>query len=117
MHIMPSRRDFLTALAAAGAAGVLGARRSLADEAPPETTTIRLGRLSSLCLAPEYAAEELLRAEGFTDIRYVPAGAGIAAAEKIARGEVDFSLHRDGWGRAAHRGGRRAPRLLRAVRA
>jgi NitT/TauT family transport system substrate-binding protein len=93
MHIMPSRRDFLTALAAAGAAGVLGARRSLADEAPPETTTIRLGRLSSLCLAPEYAAEELLRAEGFTDIRYVPAGAGIAAAEKIARGEVDFSLN------------------------
>ena len=27
---------------AAGAAGVLGARRSLADEGPPETTTIRI---------------------------------------------------------------------------
>ena len=26
----------------------------------------------SICLAPVYIAEELLRAEGFTDIRYVP---------------------------------------------
>ena len=36
MHIMQSRRDFLTALSAAGTAGVLGAR------GPPEVTTIRL---------------------------------------------------------------------------
>jgi NitT/TauT family transport system substrate-binding protein len=93
MHIMQSRRDFLTTLSAAGAAAILGARESLAVEGPPETTTIRLGRLRSLCLAPEYAAEELLRAEGFTDISYVPAGAGIPASEKIARGEVDFSLN------------------------
>ena len=42
MHIMQSRRDFLATLSAAGAAGVLGARASLADEGPPETTTIRL---------------------------------------------------------------------------
>ena len=42
MHIMQSRRDFLASLSAAGAAGVLGARASLADEGPPETTTIRL---------------------------------------------------------------------------
>ena len=42
MHIMQSRRDFLTALSAAGAASVLGARASLADEGPPEMTTIRL---------------------------------------------------------------------------
>jgi NitT/TauT family transport system substrate-binding protein len=35
----------------------------------------------------------MLRAEGFTDIRYVPAGAGISAAKKIAGGEADFSLN------------------------
>lgn len=93
MHIMQSRRDFLATLSATGTAGVLGARTSLADEGPPEVTTIRLGRLRSLCLAPEYAAEALLRAEGFTDVRYVPAGAGIPAAKKIASGEVDFSLN------------------------
>jgi len=93
MDIVQSRRDFLTSASLAAAAAVLGACPSLAAEGPPETATIRLGRLRSLCLAPEYAAEELLRAEGFTDIRYVPAGAGIPASQKIARGEVDFSLN------------------------
>jgi NitT/TauT family transport system substrate-binding protein len=93
MHVMQSRRDFLTTLSAAGAAGVLGRRPLLADEGPPEVTTIRLGKLASLCLAPQYAAEELLRAEGFADIHYVTAGPGISASEKIARGEVDFSLN------------------------
>jgi NitT/TauT family transport system substrate-binding protein len=93
MHIMPSRRDFLTALSAARVVSTLGARASLADEPPPETTRVRLGRLGSLCLAPQYAAEELLRAEGFTDVRYVPVEGGIPASRKIASGEVDFSLN------------------------
>lgn len=92
MQIQHDRRHFL-ASASLAAAGVLGARTTLADEGPPETTTIRLGRLRSLCLAPQYAAEEVLRAEGFTDVRYVPAGAGISASRKIARGEVDLSLN------------------------
>ena len=30
-------------LSLAGATGILGARKSLADEAPPETTTVRTG--------------------------------------------------------------------------
>jgi NitT/TauT family transport system substrate-binding protein len=90
---MQSRRNFLSSLSAAGAAALLGARGTLADEVPPETTTIRLGKLGSLCLAPQYAAEELLRAEGFTDIRYVTVGPGIGASQKIASGEVDFSLN------------------------
>ena len=41
MQIIRSRRDFLASLSAAGAASVLGARASLADEGPPEVTTIR----------------------------------------------------------------------------
>ena len=77
MHIMQSRRDFLASLSAAGAAGVLGAQASLADEGPPETTTIRLRRDPGICVAPCYVAEELLRAEGFTDIRYVPLQSGL----------------------------------------
>jgi NitT/TauT family transport system substrate-binding protein len=93
MQVIQSRRDFLAGASWAAAAGVLGTRGSLADEGPPETTTIRLGRLRSLCLAPEYAAEELLRAEGFADIRYVAVGAGIPASKAIARGEVDLSLN------------------------
>ena len=49
------------------------AARRLADEGPPETTTIRLPMSANICWAPQYVAEELLRAEGFTDVRYVPA--------------------------------------------
>ena len=72
MHIMQSRRDFLASLSAAGAAGVLGGgRTSLADEGPLETTSLRLYRDPSICVAPNQIAVDLLRAEGFTDIRYM----------------------------------------------
>jgi len=93
MHIIQSRRDFLLSASLAAAAGVFGVRTTLADEGPPETSTIRLGRIGSLCLAPEYAAEELLRAEGFSDVRYVDVGPGIATSKAIVRGEVDLSLN------------------------
>ena len=66
MQIIQSRRHFLAGLSAAGAAGVLGARGALADEAPPETTTIRLSFTTSICFAPLDVAEQLLRAYGFT---------------------------------------------------
>ncbi len=71
MHMIQNRRRFLASLSAAGAAGVLGARGALADEGPPEVTTIRIFRDPSICIAPAYISEELLRAEGFTDIRYI----------------------------------------------
>jgi NitT/TauT family transport system substrate-binding protein len=88
MHIMQSRRDFLATLSAGGAAGALGGRTSLADEGPPETTTLRLSRSPNICLTPAYISDELLRAEGFADIRRVldpPVGA-------VGRGEIDFQL-------------------------
>jgi NitT/TauT family transport system substrate-binding protein len=87
MHIMQSRRDFLTSASLAAAAGVFGARKSLADEGPPETTTIRLSRYATSCLAPEYIGEDLLRAEGFTDIRYVE-----APPATVGNGELDFDM-------------------------
>ena len=77
MQISQTRRDFLAGLSAAGAAGVLGARAALADEAPPETTTIRLSFYPNVCLAPQDIAEDLLRAEGFTDVRYIPDTAAV----------------------------------------
>jgi NitT/TauT family transport system substrate-binding protein len=46
---------------------------------------------SSICLAPYLVAEELLRAEGFADIRYVPTDSGITGAQLAARGEVDLA--------------------------
>jgi len=93
MHSMRSRRDFLGTLSAAGAAGILGSRSSLADEPPLETTTIRLVRPSGICVAPIYIAEELLRTEGFADISYVAVPGGVASAQVAARGEADFLLN------------------------
>jgi NitT/TauT family transport system substrate-binding protein len=92
MQIRQNRRAFLTSASSAAAAGVLGAREALADEGPPETSTVRLSRIPGVCIAPQYVVEQLLRAEGFTDIRYIAVEAG-RHSEKMARGELDFSLN------------------------
>ena len=69
------RREFLTTTSLGGTATLLGMRPTPADaEPPPETTTIRLiydPDNSGLCYAPVFLASELLRGEGFTDVRYV----------------------------------------------
>jgi len=93
MPIVHSRRHFLASLSAAGATGMLGARGSLADEPPLETTTVRLVRPSGICVAPIYIAEGLLRAEGFAEINYVAVPGGVASAQVTARGEADFLLN------------------------
>jgi NitT/TauT family transport system substrate-binding protein len=59
-------------------------------EGPLETTTVRLARVPGTCFAPQFVAEELLQAEGFSDIRYVDTTN--PTSEPIARGKVDFSL-------------------------
>jgi NitT/TauT family transport system substrate-binding protein len=92
MQITQSRRHFLASMSLAAAAGVFGARGSLAGEGPPETTTIRLSKIPGICIAPQYVVEELLRAEGFTEVRYVAVAAG-RHSEKMASGELDFSLN------------------------
>jgi NitT/TauT family transport system substrate-binding protein len=88
-----SRRRFLTYAAFAGAAGLsaFGASgKSHAAEPPPETTTIRLNKNPGICIAPLYFAEELLRTEGFTDIRYVEIPT-VDNEEALASGRVDFA--------------------------
>jgi NitT/TauT family transport system substrate-binding protein len=88
MSIMPTRRRFLTTLSLTGVAGLVHPPRGLAEEGALETTTVRLAKISSICVAPQYVADELLRDEGFTDIRYLATGTN--APEAIARGEIDF---------------------------
>jgi len=71
------------------------ADKSLAAEPPPEITAIRLAKGSISCVAPQYVAEELLRAEGFTDIHYVELEGDIGKRgipAMIGRGHVDISL-------------------------
>jgi NitT/TauT family transport system substrate-binding protein len=91
MHIIQSRRDFLASASLATAASMLGARTSLADEAPLETTTVRLLKESGVCDAPLYVAEELLRADGFTDVSYIHIEEGNSDAGMVADGKLDFS--------------------------
>jgi NitT/TauT family transport system substrate-binding protein len=104
LQTLQTRRDFLTDLSVAGAAGMLGARGLLADEGPPEVTTIRIRvedappamvngvAEKTSCPAPSYITEDLLRAEGFTDIRYVLVKNGPPYERAFARGEIDFGL-------------------------
>jgi NitT/TauT family transport system substrate-binding protein len=91
--MVQSRRWFLAGLSAAGAAGLIGRSQSASSEPALETTSIRLSKIPGICIAPQYVAEELLRDEGFTDVRYVSLEAGTAVAEAMGRGELDISLN------------------------
>src|SRR5262245_37369590 len=104
MPTMESRRHFLTQLGIAGVAGLGGLCGapvgSLAAEPPPEITTVRFEKDPFTCLAPQ-AFEELLHAEGITDIRYInindeyirraKAAAMLPIPDMIAHGDVDFA--------------------------
>ena len=85
-----TRRQFLATLSVAGAAGLLRVPSAMTAEASPETTSVRIAKLGAICLAPQYVSEELLRVEGFTDIRYVEVPPP-AIGRAIGRGEADFS--------------------------
>jgi NitT/TauT family transport system substrate-binding protein len=78
----------------AGAASLLSRGASFAQEAPPETTTLRIPTGSLICNAPTYIADELLHAEGFTDIQHVPVTPERSAGppEPMERGELDFGM-------------------------
>jgi NitT/TauT family transport system substrate-binding protein len=93
MQTLHNRRNFLTSLSLAGAASLLGRRESLAQEAPPETTTVRIPKGPLICNAPIYIVDELLRAEGFTDIQHVPVSPdGGNPPAPLERGEIDFAM-------------------------
>src|SRR5882724_2656011 len=85
------RREFISTLSAGATAALLGLRPAAA-EPPLETTRLRLLKFPSLCLAPQYVAEDLLRAEGFTDVQYLEfPEEGIAAYGRLGSGELDIS--------------------------
>ena len=89
MPIAQTRRRFLTTLSLAGAVGILPPQRAWAGEPPLETTTVRFGKLPVICFAPQYVCEALLRAEGFTDVRYVDTKFQ-TQQEELGRGKLDF---------------------------
>jgi NitT/TauT family transport system substrate-binding protein len=88
---MTSRRTFLTTAALAGTVGILGVRpQSVAAEPALETKRIRIAQVPAICLAAQYVAEEMLVAEGFTDVQYVKVALG-QIIKSISAGDIDFS--------------------------
>ena len=121
MEIVQTRRHFLTRLSLAGVAGLLPSPAVAAEE-PPEMTSVRLMRTPSICHAPQFVAEDLLQAEGFTDVQYIE---GIYRRDQRGgrqrKGGFQHALCPTmGVGyrrrRGGHRSIRRACRLLRTVR-
>jgi NitT/TauT family transport system substrate-binding protein len=77
----------------AGAAASFGLRASGASaEPPPETKRIRLGSSLSLCYAPQFVAEPLLRSEGFTEVEYVEFKTVPERAKALATGRLDLTM-------------------------
>jgi NitT/TauT family transport system substrate-binding protein len=94
-----ARRRFLGQAAALAAAPLAGAGRAATD--PPEVDRIRLVHSPSICLAPQYIAEDLLRLEGFAHVEYVSESFP-KSWEAVATGAADVSMET-------------APNLVRAL--
>ena len=92
MPVMQDRRRFLATLSSTAAASLLDVPNVLGQEAPLETTRIRLYDWSSVCIAPQFVAEELLRSEGFTDVQYVrDEPSGSLPNPLLASGGIDIN--------------------------
>jgi NitT/TauT family transport system substrate-binding protein len=86
-----TRRRFLGGLTLAGTAGLLGWHpRPVAAEPPPETTTLRVARTTSICQAPQYVAEALFEAEGFTEVQFV--GEPATTDRTLVSGEAQMGM-------------------------
>jgi NitT/TauT family transport system substrate-binding protein len=91
MQMTQNRRRFLASLSMAGTVGLFRGAPPQAAESSLETTIVRISKDFAICEAPLDVADELLRAEGFTDIRYLDTSADEVFAA-IARRKVDFAL-------------------------
>ena len=91
---MIPRRAFLRAVSGVGTAAILGLRTDRAGAEPlPETTRLRLIRTTSMCWAPQYVAEELLKVEGFTEVTYLETPPGRPVSKSLTAGEADLSMN------------------------
>ena len=90
---MMSRRAFLHGMTTAGMASAISPQAAWSATAQPlETKTIKLVQIPGICVAPQYIADELLRAEGFSDVQYVYVADGAGTYKVLASGEADISM-------------------------
>ena len=119
MQIIQCRRDFLASASLAARPAPLGssARRSLADEAPPEMTTIRIRREPPICICVAPAVPRggiAARGRASPTSATCRAGEARGRSEAFARGEIDFALV-SCLAASARLGGRRAAHALAGV--
>jgi len=91
MAMAQTRRRFLAGASLAGGPLLVRAQTAFSANDALETTSVRIVNDGSVCIAPLFAAEELLQAEGFTNVRYVKAIAE-RQHEAVIRGELDFCV-------------------------
>ena len=84
------RRHFLSGIAAA-AGGTLLRMSLAAADGPLEVTKVTFAKPPALCVAPQFIVEDLLRADGFTDVRYLDTTEP-DVSEAVGAGTVDFSM-------------------------
>ena len=95
---MQNRRYFLRTVFSPAVAGLSGgaafmrSRRTRAEQAPLETTSVRLlyWKDDATCLAPIDILDDLLGDEGFADVRYMPAADSDTVADRVASADIDF---------------------------
>ena len=86
-----TRRTFLR-LAAGGVAALPWLRAPYVGADPPaETRAVTVLKRPILCNAPQFVAEELLRAEGFDNVSYQPVEFE-RVEETLSAGAGDFSM-------------------------
>ena len=86
-----TRRRLIGTAASAGFACMLPPVGARAVEPSLETTTIKLPRDPAICTMPQMITEQLLQAEGFTDIHFVDETP--TATEQLARGDMDLMVN------------------------
>ena len=87
------RRDFVRGVGAGAAVSVLGpAHSATAADGGPETTKLTIARDPTICPAPMYIAEELLKTEGFREVRYVVMANDQNIPQLVGSGRADVSM-------------------------
>ena len=90
---MITRRAFLKTTGAAGAIAFgAGPVRPVVAQDQPETTRLTLANTTSLCAAPQYIAEELLRGEGFDAVRHLRLPGGPEVYKVLSTGRADIAM-------------------------
>jgi NitT/TauT family transport system substrate-binding protein len=97
-----SRRQFLErtgklSLAAAGTLVLAGCQsvppRPVSLRDGVESPRLRVVQTPSMCQSPKYVAQDLLRAEGFSDLQYVKKPGSKWNGLAVASGEADITMH------------------------